>query len=528
MAGEEQDAGVRALIDVNGLSYKMTPGMSIATSRVKRQWDAMRPSYAENEIITIPISTGAAFVDPANSTVSFQLRINVTAAAASQYLWYWGNDTKRRQNALNLFSDMRIVHSSGYEVDRIVSRFGAWSYIKNSFSKPEAWHDTHGSLIRGTQTGCDVAAGDPQQFIGNDGGGGAFPEMTPDIADNYDPSLAEEWPEQFFPIAPAAANAFDNTAHLERRPFGALTAANLPNAGPFKITIDVEIPLSEFSGVWDTDMLAPSYLMAGARLELTVANREQVFVVRNQIPAAPASNVGWNITLVNVRADLETITFTDAALRSISMTSANTGLEIPFVGVHYALANANSSSVSIQINRAVSRANAVILRAYPQTAVANTPRTTQVDSVAAYYLPLSDGFQVKLGAEFMPSTPIKGPLQLYQAAQTAFGNWKSNFKNSVRAVDYYGRGGMGYQGAAPGNFCPWATLAVMAHTLEKSSTLAQSGSPISAARDLNVVFGGASYLAYTAPALWNAMMVDVFVPHISLVTVFLDSVLVRS
>ena len=44
-AGEERDAGVRSLIDVNGLAYRMTPGMSVATSRVTREWDALRAEY---------------------------------------------------------------------------------------------------------------------------------------------------------------------------------------------------------------------------------------------------------------------------------------------------------------------------------------------------------------------------------------------------------------------------------------------------------------------------------------------------
>ena len=30
MAGEEKDAGVRSLIDVNGLAYRMTPGLSVS------------------------------------------------------------------------------------------------------------------------------------------------------------------------------------------------------------------------------------------------------------------------------------------------------------------------------------------------------------------------------------------------------------------------------------------------------------------------------------------------------------------
>jgi hypothetical protein len=518
----------------------MTPGMSVATSRVQREWDAMRQSYGESEVITIPISSGASFVDPANSTIKFELRINITDAAASTYLWFWGNDSKGRQNALNLFSDMRLIHSSGYEVDRIVRGFAPWTYIKNAFSKGIEWHQTHGSLMRGIQTGTDSTNGvlpsPGLYFKGNDGGGGANVEVSPNAYNLAQlSSRVVDYDDEYFPAGTVGGV---DTQYCQQRPFGYSHTGADAVPIPGSIRIDVEIPLSEFSGVFDTDMLSPSFLMAGSRLELTVQSRHQVFIVRNQrivLPVAPLPT-GWNISINNVKAKLETITFTDAVLRSISMTSANTGLEIPFIAVHSSQANTSTNTVSIQVNRAVSRANAIIVRAYPQAAVANTARTLQLDSVAAYNLPLELGFQVKLGAEFMPATPILGNMALYQAAQIAFGNWKSRDKNTVTIKDFCGSGQQGYpyqyqvgeENSGFYSMCPWATLGIMAMTLEKSSTLAQSGSPISSARDLNVVFGGAAFAAYGTPVVWDGIVCDIFVPHVALATVFLDSVLLRS
>ena len=76
-AGEERDAGVRSLIDVNGLAYRMTPGMSVATSRITREWDALRPVYAPGDVLSFAISSGAAYVDPDNSYIKFQVQIAV-------------------------------------------------------------------------------------------------------------------------------------------------------------------------------------------------------------------------------------------------------------------------------------------------------------------------------------------------------------------------------------------------------------------------------------------------------------------
>ena len=81
-AGEERDAGVRSLIDVNGLAYRMTPGMSVATSRVTREWDALRQDYSPGQVMSFAISSGAAYVDPDNSYIKFQIRIRSLRARA--------------------------------------------------------------------------------------------------------------------------------------------------------------------------------------------------------------------------------------------------------------------------------------------------------------------------------------------------------------------------------------------------------------------------------------------------------------
>ena len=84
-AGEERDAGVRSLIDVNGLAYRMTPGMSVATSRVTREWDALRSTYATGQVMSFAISSGAAYVDPDNSYLKFQIKLEIPAGQSAYY-----------------------------------------------------------------------------------------------------------------------------------------------------------------------------------------------------------------------------------------------------------------------------------------------------------------------------------------------------------------------------------------------------------------------------------------------------------
>ena len=106
----------------------------------------------------------------------------------------------------------------------------------------------------------------------------------------------------------------------------------------------------------------------------------------------------------------------------------------------------------------------------------------------------------------------------------------------------------GPNGVFSGEFPYTAGLGVFCMTLEKSSTLAQSGSPISASRDLRIDIGPVNISTYLTGSVkllgqvpaastpysaltdvkWNGMYLVVFVPYVCLCTVFLDSILVRS
>ena len=222
--------------------------------------------------------------------------------------------------------------------------------------------------------------------------------------------------------------------------------------------------------------------MAGARLDMTVAALQQAFVIKTAVPVIAADTrrldvSGWKMTIQSPKMVLETVTFTDAVLRSISMTSASSGLELPFVAMHYSQIPMQSDSISIQVNRGLSRANMVIVRAYPGATQTFDNYAAQLDSNRAYPIAPAaaanaGGFQVKLGSEFMPNKPIDNFLQLYHATQNAFGNWKSDRRNTVTMKDFAGTGQFaGPSGIKTGDFPFGGGLGVFAMTLEKSSTL---------------------------------------------------------
>lgn len=527
--GPDMEAGVRSLLEINGLSYRMTPGMSVATSRVTREWNAIRASYSPGDILSFPVSSGAAYIDPDNSYLAFNVVIQLNAGAGGPYspngsnnLFFWGSDRMGRQNCLNLFKDMRYTHSSGYEVDRVTRGFAPWKYIQHAYTKDEEWHMTVGSLLRGVQTSQNASV-----YAYNDGSGPAYGRSISATGNaTYPPPLGQ------IATAAQAVDAEDMFYDSNHNVFAGKFMNN-PEMRPFSsdvnndaITIRCIVPLSCISGIFDNDQLSPSFLVAGSRLDLTLQDKTQVWQIKTKDGGAPTNN--YNYSIQDPRIVLETITFTDAVLRAISMTSANVGLEIPFTAMHYSNAPIGTSDMSIQVNRGLSRANMVIVRLYPNTAADNTGRCAALDSVAAYQVtPDVQGWQAKLGAEFMPAVPISDPLQLYHAVQTAFGNWKADRRNTVKMVDYIGGQSFGPSLAPLQQFCPYSTLGIYAMTLEKSTTLAQSGSPISAARDLNVVFGSPNLMVYNSP-VWNNLAADVYIPYVQLATVFLDSVLTRS
>lgn len=494
---EEKDEAVEALMDVNGLRYMMTPGVSVATTRILREWDSQRASYSPGEVMQFIIGSGAAFVDPRNSYLKFTLRISGSDATKTTYRYFWGNDPAGRQNALNLFNDYRLTHSSGYEIDRIQAHLAAWTYLRDAYTKSKEWFDTVGSLMRGVQTGPD-----PVTF-GQDGSGGALLFSNP-----------QEATQNFADINSTMGTGGASNKFQVRKPFIPVPLVG----GGTDLTVDVIIPLSAISGIWDNDQLSPPYLMAGLNLQMTVASKYTAFTLRTT--AADPADIAddWTFSVENPRMCLETITFTDAVVRALSQTSVTNGLEMPFMATHYVSSTAFNSNNSIQINRGLSRANAVIVRNYTADQVASNTGAMKLDSQAANYMPTgaNNGFQVKLGSEFMPTRPLDQPMALYHATQTAFGNWRADQMNTVTINDFSGRG-PNVTGGVPN---PTAVLGAFAMTLEKSSTLAQSGSPISASRDLQITFGS------QFPA--GNRLVDCFITYVLLVTLFADSALIRN
>jgi hypothetical protein len=152
--------------------------------------------------------------------------------------------------------------------------------------------------------------------------------------------------------------------------------------------------------------------------------------------------------------------------------TCNLAHRIPFNRIHSTVSvygGAAKENDTIQINRALSRANMVgiarvpnISGAYAAAGAANALESDYMRLVCKPSNPTS--FQVKLGAEFFPNQPLVGIMPAFQTSQVAWGAFRGSMPNGVKPEDYYYRAGL------------------ISQTLEKSSTLSQSGVPIAANR----------------------------------------------
>lgn len=281
------------------------------------------------------------------------------------------------------------------------------------------------------------------------------------------------------------------------------TVTSLYNTVPAMPTVEASkettylIPLSELSGIFDTDTILPGFMVAGSRLNIKLKSNINNALVIGTTGLTPGS---WEIR--DAEINLCCLTPTDAVVRALSMQSASTGLEIPFERTFMTSVSQveKKANVSVQVTRALSRANAIIVA--PVDGSANGVVTKDYNSPLKGSDTKITSFQVKLGAETMPAQPARGLLAFYHQTLEAFGAFRTQLGSGVTTADFDAKA-----------FC-------LTQTLEKSSTLSQSGSSIAANRDLNMEIT----LEATSPALEHR----VFVPHVALATVFLDSVIVRS
>lgn len=261
-------------------------------------------------------------------------------------------------------------------------------------------------------------------------------------------------------------------------------------------SFEVIYPLEMLSDLFASDQLMPSFLVSGSRIDLRLASMANAFV-RADGGAFAASD---NYTISNCALYAESYQLTDAVAKTLASISASSGLEVSFNAVHVNPVNRADTNFSVQITRALSRVNKVYMLSYKSHGAneykTNLAETEEIKSDTSYY--------VQLGGQTIPVQAVVGQGESFIHSCIA-NNTLVNALASNHSLNehVYGAG----------------RLAI---TLESSSALSQSGTALSAQRVL--VFNanlGSTVADYARRHLLVA-------EHVQLVTVYLDSVLVRS
>lgn len=277
------------------------------------------------------------------------------------------------------------------------------------------------------------------------------------------------------------------------------------------------VPLCDISDAFDQQQLCPAFICAGSRLELRLNEFAKAFTnTQNAFTQNPAVRPSYIIR--DVELVLQQVQLTDSIQRALQNISASSGLEYPFTSIAVnSTSNANSSG-SIQVSRALSRANAVIVVRRDGSQVNGDYKQYNRQSCCPSNTPIVDDeqgrYSVQLGGTQIPQSPVMSRKEAYYHAMVAFG---AAFDSSrCPALPFSSYVGIDHALVKSSD-------AVYAVSLETSSTLNQSGSALSAQRVLVFDYKNIPVLANAETSYFT-----MFTPHVRLVTAYLDSLIARS
>lgn len=586
---ESEQADVSSLIEVNNMDYRLPPSLSIATSRAMRTYPAQQQSYTLGQTPTIIVSTGATYLDLQNSYISFDI-VFKTAQTSVRMPPHCGYNM--------LFNNYTLVHASGVELDRQNDAVGEWNQTQMYYNLSEQERKIQGSLynfndsavpgspLQNSTDAYEAAKyGDWDQYTGwinqtkvvatlQIGQQATAADITvgpfeaPTNSDQYNAvtsvpssglrfgtkydSKQDAWKQKY---AMGGTPTRDVRTHDQT-----VDVVDRHWTGEYDEDIDINLkkvhvvlPLQQIAPFFQNTLLAPSYVMAGLRIELTSLLKEQFFQL---VPTVTDPDPFWaatdTVTIEGMLFCAETFTLTDAISRKMAQISGATGLEWSWDAVAQSSLQTPNTTTSIQVNRALSRANAVILLARNQSQIATSVQGQQSDYFGAnpWNLKIAnttnytqnqawDGtmtsFQVQLGAQYIPAQPITLPADYLHSALKTFSAFRRNDRTvGVPLWDFIGPKMASYDGTnvqTPTEVAEStgpidlrrAALARACVPLESSSTLQQSGAAISAQRtcviNMTWQYGRADN---------TQRRVDCFIPYTKLSSHFLDSVTVRS
>jgi len=259
------------------------------------------------------LSTGATYVDFMNSFVKFK----VTMPAATEAKMA---DVKPKMSAgcgwAQMIKSVRIIHSSGTEIDRIKDSAGEFLQLSNYYNKSAAVRQTQCALydLNDSHLPSDLLL--PNQTIEHAKRGR-----------NKAAALEVNAPGDYLPANAGATDMYTVGGDVSGK------------------TFDVVIPLCDVSSFFAVDLLAPSFLAAGLQVHIDMYPPQHFFECES------AWITGQKLEISRCEMHLETFTLSDSISRKLSQISASSGLEWYFDAVHQMNHSVTDSDLSMQITR---------------------------------------------------------------------------------------------------------------------------------------------------------------------------------
>lgn len=432
-ANDRSDDANRALLVANKLVYRLPPSLSVVTSRTHKSYDALARTYSPKQIMTFVLSSGASYINTQNSYLTFTIRKDPLEP---------GPDLKIESGTMcNIFRSMRIMHSSGAELDRMDDVYNLYLNRIQTMTKSYEWGLSQRVMMGGS---AELKAGEE---------------------------------------------------------------------------LDVVIPLKELTpngGFFDQQMLMPSYMASGLRLEFTLEGADIAFRAAGRTDGQTPAYIVHDPRIV-----LDTVVLSDAITRKLSQISSNDSLEWVWNGVHTNSVTTTTSESTIEVTKALSRANSIwAVARYERNlkfgATADINDSYGVDSFewnpidpAFPAVPLGTSpfvrWQYILGSLHFPLIPVESDLESFMHMLT----WNKSSANERRTS---------------GMTVPLfeSTRFAAIQVLERSSTLSQSGTAVGSQRGL--LFK----VTHRTDVDSDPRVTTLFTHHTKVCGVFLDNVVLRS
>tara|TARA_R110000851_G_scaffold4974_2_gene20809 strand:+ start:1995 stop:3239 length:1245 start_codon:yes stop_codon:yes gene_type:complete len=191
------------------------------------------------------------------------------------------------------------------------------------------------------------------------------------------------------------------------------------------ITNEYVIPLRDICPFFSDDVLSPSVINAGLRIEITMDGIGEMF----QHGAANVDLV-TNCNVSGIELNLDSYRLSAGAMSALNSMAASSGLVLTFPDLNNSkfAKNAGSTNFSCEVRQAVSMAN-YVYASIRTTANVSSPNA---DSFATIAPTDASTYQYRIASIYLPQTAVRGSKQYYSQLSYAQGDMKSGSELGIR------------------------------------------------------------------------------------------------